>query len=406
MRDGKGNSGAGWPNRRVLMKVLVAEDDRASRQRITTYLREWGYEAIEAADGAEAWEKYQQVDPGIIITDWLMPGMDGLEFIRNIRSDVADPTYHYIILLTARTEMKDVVEGLDAGADDFVSKPFDKDELRVRVQAGRRIISLEHALEQQNEQLAASNREIMRDITARKRAEDALQQTVKKLEQSNAELEQFAYVASHDLQEPLRAISGCVQILGRNHREKLNNQARELIDHTIQGTARMHELINDLLAFSRVAHRPGSVAPTSLDTVLAEARRNLESAIAESGAVITHDALPTVAADPTQCLQLLQNLLGNAIKFRGPTAPVIHISAKRLPAFWQVSVRDNGIGIEEQYFDRIFTLFQRLHTREEYPGTGFGLSICRKIVESHGGRIWVESRPGEATSFLFTLPVC
>lgn len=147
------------------MKVLVAEDERSTRLRITAYLEEWGYEVIEAADGAEAWEKFQQVDPGIIITDWLMPGMDGLDLIRKIRSDIADPTYHYIILLTARSEMKDVVEGLEAGADDFVSKPFDKDELRVRVQAGRRIISLEHALEQQNEKLEASNREIMRANT-------------------------------------------------------------------------------------------------------------------------------------------------------------------------------------------------------------------------------------------------
>lgn len=242
------------------------------------------------------------------------------------------------------------------------------------------------------------------NITTRKQAEADLQLMVGRLERSNAELEQFAYVASHDLQEPLRAISGCVQILRRRFQAQLDAEADELIRHTVEGAARMQRLIDDLLAFSRIVHRTPACEPTDLEHVLDAARRNLASAIEDAGAVITHDPLPTVTGDATQFLQLFQNLLGNAVKFRGTRTPAIHVCAERQPGGWTFAVRDNGIGIEPQYAERIFTLFQRLHTRDEYPGTGMGLAICKKIVEGHGGRIWMESTPGQGATFRFTLP--
>lgn len=249
-----------------------------------------------------------------------------------------------------------------------------------------------------------SSRGIFRDISARKQAEAALEESLQKLKRSNTELEQFAYVASHDLQEPLRAISGCVQILEKNYAEKLDANAVELIRHTVEGTARMQSLINDLLAYSRVIQQSSALVPVDFETILSGALVNLEVTIAETGAVVTHDPLPTVLADATQCTQLLQNLIGNAIKFHGQATPQVHVSAERKGALWQFAIRDNGIGIQEQYFDRIFTIFQRLHTREHYLGTGIGLAICQKVVEGCGGRIWLESTPGQGTTFFFTLP--
>ncbi|MBX3747752.1 MAG: PAS domain S-box protein [Verrucomicrobiae bacterium] len=244
---------------------------------------------------------------------------------------------------------------------------------------------------------------IRAEITERKLAEEALQRRTEELARSNHDLEQFAYVASHDLQEPLRAVAGCVQILQRKYGGQMGAGADELIGHVVDGAQRMRKLIDDLLEFSRVGTRGGKFQRITVGTALAEALRNLAVALEESGGRIVNDPLPEVEADPTQLTQLFQNLIGNAIKFRGPEAPRVQIGAERRGGWWEISVRDNGIGIEPQYFERLFRIFQRLHTRREYPGTGIGLAICRRIVERHGGRIWVESKPGEGTTFFFTL---
>ena len=234
--------------------------------------------------------------------------------------------------------------------------------------------------------------------------EQRVQERTAELRQSNAELEQFAYVASHDLQEPLRAVAGTVQLLQQRYQGKLDARADEFIAHAIDGATRMQTLINDLLTYSRVGTRGKPFEPTDVSTTLKDALANLAVAIRESGAVVTHDALPTVTAERTQLIQLFQNLVGNALKFRSERPPEIHIGVERQDSEWVFSVRDNGIGMEAQYCERIFGVFQRLHTRREYPGTGIGLAICKKIVERHGGRIWVTSEPGRGSTFHFSIP--
>jgi PAS domain S-box-containing protein len=240
--------------------------------------------------------------------------------------------------------------------------------------------------------------------TGRKHLELELQNQKLALERRNTELAQFAYVASHDLQEPLRAVAGCSQILGRRYRGNLDAEADELLQHIVDGAERMHTLIQDLLSYSRLDRQPPQLTTTSSEQALERALANLKVAIMETNADVTHDDLPGVPAQAAQLTQLFQNLVGNALKYRSSEPPRIHVGVVRRADEWEFQVRDNGIGIEPQYFERIFNLFQRLHTRNEYPGTGIGLAICKKIVQLHSGRIWLESTPGRGSVFHFTLP--
>jgi PAS domain S-box-containing protein len=248
---------------------------------------------------------------------------------------------------------------------------------------------------------------LSRDITALKEAEEKLTEERNLLMRSNAELEQFAYVASHDLQEPLRAVTSCVQLLKKRYEGKLDARADEFITHAVEGTKRMQALIVDLLAYSRVSTHSHPFETAACGEVLDEALANLSVALQESGAVVTHepDPLPTIVADASQLAQVFQNLIANAIKFRAEgRKPEIRITVKRGTDEWVFAVADNGIGIEPQYFERIFRMFQRLHTRARYPGTGIGLAICKKVIERHGGRMWLESQPEQGSTFYFNLP--
>ncbi len=244
---------------------------------------------------------------------------------------------------------------------------------------------------------------IVRDITERIQAEEALRETMRELERSNAELQQFAYVASHDLQEPLRMISSYVHLLERRYKGKLGSDADDYIFFAVDGAQRMQKMITDLLTYARVGTRGKPFEPVDCVKILQEILTNLNISIKETDARITNDPLPAVMGDATQLAQLFQNLIDNALKFRAEASPEIHISAQQNDAAWLFSVTDNGIGIESQYKDRIFLIFQRLHGVGEYPGTGIGLAVCKKIVERHGGRIWVESEYGKGTTFFFTI---
>ena len=243
------------------------------------------------------------------------------------------------------------------------------------------------------------------DITPRKRAQEKLARQADELARSNAELQEFAYVASHDLQEPLRVISGFVQLLSDRYGGQMDETADEFIGYVVDGTERMKILINDLLEYSRVGTRGRPLEPVESASALENAVSNLRVAIREADAKITHDRMPRVQGDINQLSQLFQNLISNGMKFHGEKRPEIHISSVQVGESWIMSVSDNGIGIDPQHNDRIFGMFKRLHGRGEYPGTGIGLAICSKIVERHTGKIWVESELGNGATFSFTLPV-
>jgi PAS domain S-box-containing protein len=234
-------------------------------------------------------------------------------------------------------------------------------------------------------------------------AEERIRSALIDLERSNKDLEQFAYVASHDLQEPLRMVSSYTQLLAQHYEGRLDEKAKKFMDYAVDGAVRMQRLINDLLTYSRVGTRGKSLETTDTHALLGEAIRNLAAIIEEKRAIITNDDLPTVRADASQLMQVFQNLISNAVKFQGANVPHIHVSAQDKGREWVFSIRDNGIGIDKQFTDRIFIIFQRLHTRQEYPGTGIGLAVCKRIVERHGGRMWFESEPGKGSTFFFTI---
>ena len=277
-------------------------------------------------------------------------------------------------------------------------------EFRVRRADGRYIWVEDHMIKVRNNgdsHLAG----VLINITEHKTNEEKLKQLADKLSQSNKELEQFAYVASHDLQEPLRMVASYIQLLQRRYKGNLTAEADEFINYAVDGVVRMKTLINDLLVYSRVNTKESPLEDVDLNKLVEQNRKNLAAAIEETGAEINAENLPTVRANQLQMNQLFQNLISNAIKFRKPdTKPVVNISAKHEGNEWLFTVSDNGIGIDKEFSDKIFVIFQRLHNSSEYPGTGIGLAICKRIVEKLGGHLWVESEPGMGSTFTFTIP--
>jgi signal transduction histidine kinase len=267
-------------------------------------------------------------------------------------------------------------------------------DTRLALPADDEIGMLARTLEQMAARLIEANTGLERRVLLR----------TEELARTNAELEQFAYIASHDLQEPLRIVTSYLDLLRRRYRSRLDTDANEFIDYAVDAATRMRHLIDDLLAYSRAgrADIPNETADSR--EVVAEAIANLQPAMAEAGATVTLGTLPELACRPRQLAQVFQNLIGNALKYRGPAAPTVHVAALRRGGDWEFAVADNGIGIDPRYHERIFLIFQRLHGKEDFPGTGIGLALCKKIVESHGGRIWVESTPGTGATFRFTLP--
>jgi light-regulated signal transduction histidine kinase (bacteriophytochrome) len=282
--------------------------------------------------------------------------------------------------------------------DDFSS------EKALLEQTQKAVLNILDDFDDEKSKVEAANEQLLREASERRSAEEALKEKSLALTQSNADLEQFAYVASHDLQEPLRMVSSYVQLFAKRYEGNVDAQADKYIRYAVEGVIRMQALIDGLLEYSRVGRHAEQPGPVSAETALERALYNLRTVIEEAGATIDRAALPEVLSDDAQLAQVFQNLIGNALKFRRPdVAARIGVECARRGPYFVFSVADNGIGIDPRYAERIFAVFQRLHTRAEYPGTGIGLSICKKVVERSGGEIWLESAPGQGSTFHFTL---
>lgn len=275
------------------------------------------------------------------------------------------------------------------------------------VLSGTALLVLEAETRRSLERLEVGRRttaaELRVEIADRQRLADDLERSRDELARSNVELAEFAGVASHDLHEPLRAVGGCLTLLRERLTGSLEPRNEELMQHAVDGVERMQELIDGLLTYARVRARSGPLERVDATDCLETALADLRTALAESGGNVTHDRLPEVAADAPQLAQVLQNLVGNALKFRGEAPPIVHVDAERVEGGWRFAVRDNGIGVAAEHHERIFGAFQRLHARSRFRGSGIGLATCKRIVEAHGGRIWVQSRPGDGATFYFTL---
>jgi len=379
-------------------------------------------------------ESYRSVDSGVELCRRIELRHETLGAI-HLRSDLGEAhtrLWGYVqIILVVMLLSFFVALTISSGLQRFVSEPIlslaeiartvsleqnysirattnNKDEIGVLVDGFNQMLGQiqkrDAELQQTHTELEKRVQELQHEVAERRRAEESLANKTAELQRSNRELEQFAYVASHDLQEPLRMVTGYSQLLARRYRDKLDQTAQEYIGFAVDGARRMQRLIQDLLTYSRVGTRGKAFAAADCEAILATTLTGLQVAIKESGAIITHDPLPTVTCDEGQIGQLFQNLIGNGIKYRNSKAPEVHLSCEREGKDWLFSVRDNGIGIDPQHAERIFVIFQRLHTSEEFEGTGIGLAVCKKIVERHGGRIWVESELGKGATFYFSLP--
>jgi|SRR5579872_770442 len=362
------------------LRTLMVEDNQLDAQLVLRALRKIDCEvsAVVVQDEAAFIRALRTQTPDVVLADYNLPNWKGMEALSVLRREGLDIP---MILVSGALGDVTAVECIRQGATDYVLK----DGLARLPEVVRR------ALREKYER------------GLRHKAEQDLAKKAEELTRSNADLEQFAYIASHDLQEPLRMVATYTQLLSERYRGKLDENADKFIGYASEGALRMQVLIQDLLAFSRVG-KQDTCASVDCNDVMKEVRQTLSPALLESGGVITYASLPRVWANGTQVAQLFQNLVGNAIKFRGTEPLEISVSAESEDVRWLFSVTDNGIGIAPEYAENIFVVFQRLHTRSEYPGNGIGLAICKKIVQRYGGNIWVESHAGAGSTFKFTLP--
>ena len=397
------------------IKILLFEDNPGDAGLIEEMVNDsanYSYE-LKIAETMEEGMDLLKVDSyNLILLDLGLPDSDGINTFLNVqRENSAVP----IIILTGLNNDNIGVEAVKMGAQDYLTKgSVDPDLLersikysiernKVQLELQKYRDNLEEKVEKRTEELDKANKRLKIEIEDHKKTEIKLEKYLAELKRSNKELQQFAYVASHDLQEPLRMVASFTQLLEKKYKGQLDSDADEFIKYAVDGAQRMQLLINDLLAYSRVSTRGEEFQLVDLDKAFNESLQNLKMSIDENEAKITIDPLPTIVADQIQIIQLFQNLVGNAIKFRGDETPEIHMAAEEGEDEWIFRVIDNGIGIDSQHSQRIFRVFQRLHERDKYPGTGIGLSICEKIVERHGGYIWVDSKPGNGSAFCFTI---
>jgi len=373
-------------------RVLLADDNTDMRDYVYRLLSpHFDVEAV--ANGQEALDQARAHPPDLVLSDIMMPGMDGFALLNGLRSHPGTSTLP-VILLSARAGEESRLEGIESGADDYLVKPFTARELLARV-------TTHLAMSRLRREAAERERELRWEAeAARERATSAMEA----LRRANSDLEQFAFSASHDLQEPLRMVATFSQLLQMKYSGKLDAQADTIIGHCVEGATRMERMIRDLLEYTRASSvSDADLATVSLEDALDEALSNLQTSIEESSAIITRDPLPALKVEAVHMQQIFQNLVSNAIKYRGSQPPGIHISAHRRNGIWEFSVRDNGIGIDPKYHDQVFGLFRRLHSNSRYSGTGLGLAICKKLVERYQGRIWLESELDKGSTFFFTL---
>jgi signal transduction histidine kinase len=408
--------------------ILLVDDQPDNLLALETILRNLGQNLVRAQSGQEALRRLLGEDFAVILLDVRMPDLDGYETARLIRG--RDRSAHTPIIFLTAVEGPDfpALEAYSLGAVDYLVKPLVPDILRSKVavfvelyhkteeikRQGELLREMEHReferrlAEERYRETHRLNTELERRVLERTSALEREvaqhKRTATELTRSNRELEQFAYVASHDLKEPLRKIRIYLQLLEQQYRGRLDEKADQYITHAVDSAGQMQALVNDLLTYARVGSRGKPFGPVDCAAAFDQAVDNLGMRVQESGAVVTRGDLPTVQADAPQLVQLFQNLVENAVKFRGDRPPVVRAEAVRRDGEWLFSVTDNGIGIDSQYAERVFVIFERLHSKAEYLGTGIGLAICKKIVERHGGKIWIESETGKGATFWFSLP--
>jgi signal transduction histidine kinase len=372
------------------VNVLLVDDKKENLLSLEVILAGEGYTFIKANSGREALKiLLKKQDFAIILMDVQMPMLDGFETSELIRQ--SEKLKHIpIIFLTANNNSADnIFKGYKAGAVDYMLKPFVPEILRTKVAVFADLYKKNRELQSIGENLRELNKK--------------LEQRSRDLIHINEELEKFAYVASHDMQEPLRTIISYIQLLQSKYKDKLDDEGNEFMDFVVEASLRMRNIIIDLLQYSRINRNESVLEPVDINKVLKEVLENMDNSIRDSNATIHAEDLPTIKANYSQMIQLFQNLISNAIKFKSDKAPEITISATTTKNDYLFSIQDNGIGIEQKYSDKIFQIFQRLHSIKQYPGTGIGLAICLKIIQRHEGRIWMESEPDKGTTFFFTI---
>lgn len=364
--------------------ILIVDDTPDNLRLLSKTLSEQGYEVQCAINGKLALMAVIHEPPDLILLDIKMPEMDGYEVCERLKTQ-KETAEIPVIFLSALDDVFDKVKAFNVGGADYITKPFQVEEVFARIEHQLTIRRLQQQLQDKNFKLEQLNQELQR---------------------SNRELEEFAYIVSHDLQQPLQTITGFAELLLALKSEiNLEQEAQEYVAPILDEGIRMQELIQNLLEYSRAGTKKRNFEPTDCQEILRKSLGHLHGAIEESRAIITSEPLPIVKGDRIQIGQLLQNLIGNGIKYQRPNIqPKIVISVQEKPEEWLFRVEDNGIGIKPEHFDRIFQVFQRLHTHQDYPGSGVGLAICKKIVERHQGKIWLESEWGVGTTFYFTLP--
>lgn len=418
------------------VNILLVDDEPANLLALEAVLESLGHNLVKARSGEEALRQIMREDFAVILLDVLMPGMNGFETANLVRQRDRS-RFTPIIFLTAfgKTEA-DMFEGYAAGAIDYLFKPFPPQVLRSKVtvlvdlyRKSEEVRRLNEELKRRAGELETLNLMLKNENEMRRRTEEelrlseeelkhlnvsleaqvqertaAVEERSRQLLRSNEELQQFAYVASHDLQEPLRTIISYLQLIEERLKGNLDAEVKEFMGFVVNSAKHMRDLIHGLLEYSRVGSHKNPFQMVDCGSVLEKVIEQLKTSLAERGAHVEIRHLPEVLGDPLLLAMLFQNLIANALKFSKGETPEIQVGSREGEEEWLFWVKDNGIGIDPKYFDRIFVIFQRLHSRDEYPGTGLGLAVCKKTVERHGGRIWVESEPGRGSTFYFTLP--